>query len=184
MKEIAMVIVALALCSFSVWDITQGGGLTAWGGALLFGVGTVIYILQPMRRNRKRTADGADRSIDRINDTGIFRYTDNGFILETDSGRHHVKWEEINSMFAYKVDQYVVDTIVLEVFCTGNLQFTITEETHGWFQFTQRSKKALPSIAPAWDVEIAVPAFETKFTLVYDRLNRSLEEAGKQYYQD
>jgi hypothetical protein len=86
-------------------------------------------------------------------------------------------------MIGYKEDLFTRDRICLDVFCDNDKSFKITEETLGWFMFLDHSKKALPTIAKYWEIEITSPAFETNLTVVYDRQNRTLKEVTNKYYK-
>jgi hypothetical protein len=189
MKRKNLVLIpSVALTLLSVFNIYTGQGLIAWFGAVFFGFCTIVLAIQAIKNlkgddNSDQPYDPSTHA-DRINDHGIFSYSESGFNVEIEGSKREVSWNDVNAMFAYKRDLWTTDTICLDIFCTNDFSFHIEEETAGWFQFTQRSKKALPSIDPRWDVEITVPAFATKFTLIYDRQNRSLKEAQKYYYKD
>jgi hypothetical protein len=53
----------------------------------------------------------------------------------------------------------------------NDFQTTITEETPGWYQFVEETKRVFPSIPKNWDSEITQPAFETNLIVLYDRSN-------------
>ena len=113
------------------------------------------------------------------NDNGIFTFNDNSFSIQIENSIKEINWSEINSMLAYKIDLYATDLITLEIYCSSNFNFKINEETPGWFRFLKNSKKMFPQITENWEMNIAVPAFETNLTLIYDNENRDLETVTK-----
>ena len=94
-----------------------------------------------------------------------------------------IRWTEVRSILAYKKDLMTEDEVWMDVFCDGEKSFSICEEVHGWFQFVERSKIALPDIDPKWDFAIILEAFATNLTLVYDREKRTLDEVVKAVYK-
>lgn len=119
----------------------------------------------------------------KYNDNGIFSFDEEGFTVEMKRGKEFIKWNEIKSMFGYKKDLWTIDSIYLDVFCDNGNGFSVCEETPGWFQFLIHSKKELSITDKSWEVTIASPAFATNLTLVFDRNNRSLDEATKEHYK-
>lgn len=113
------------------------------------------------------------------NDNGIFTFNDNSFSIQIENSIKEINWSEINSMLAYKVDLYSTDLICLEIYYSNYLHFKINEETPGWFLFLENSKKMFPKIMENWEMNIAIPAFETNLTLIYDNENRDLETVLK-----
>lgn len=113
------------------------------------------------------------------NDNGIFTFNDNSFSIQIGNSIKEISWSEINFMLAYKVDLYTTDIICLEIYYSNHLNFKINEETPGWFLFLENSKKMLPKIMANWEMNIAIPAFETNLTLIYDKENRNLETVIK-----
>ena len=113
------------------------------------------------------------------NDNGIFTFNDNSFSIQIENSIKEINWSEINSMLAYKIDLYATDLITLEIYCSSNFNFKINEETPGWFRFLKNSKKMFPQITENWEMNIAVPAFETNLTLIYDNENIDLETVTK-----
>lgn len=179
---------SLFLTSISVCITITKSNTEACFGLFVSGMMSMIYLLKLLFPNARflkglKTTDAKpdSRSFEEIyNDNGIFEYTSDGFIITTEGDKKEIKWNYIETILGYKVDLYTSDTICLDVFC-GNESFRITEETLGWYQFVLRSKEAFSQINKTWDTEITIPAFETKLTLVYDRENRTLEDAMQKY---
>lgn len=118
----------------------------------------------------------AAESTEKFNAMGIFTYTGDGFSILMKSKTEQHKWTDITSMIAYKRDDLTTDCICMDVFCSDGLNFSITEDTLGWYVFLKKTKEQFPHINKLWDLEITTPAFKKNLTLVYDREGRALEE--------
>jgi hypothetical protein len=118
----------------------------------------------------------------RLIDLGLFSYFENGFSAEKGSIRYDIKWSEVNAIFAYKDDHFTEDEICLDVFCDNEVSFKITEDMAGWYVFIEKIATQLPNISKDWVSKITLPAFKTNLTLIYDRDNRTLEEAYIIFY--
>lgn len=123
----------------------------------------------------------ADQFKQQQEDLGFFSYDDTGFSLTEHKGVTYYNWTDIETVFGYKVDNYTTDEICLDIFTYSKHCLTLTESTPGWYQFNDRLTKYIPSISSNWDGEIAVPAFETKLTLLFDKKGRSLNEVQAEY---
>ena len=143
--------------------------LLAPGKKLLF-YGTPAYRTHIARELEDRQADPGDMT-----------YVDGGFRVPSATGYQQVAWNDLRAVFAYKRDLYTTDEICLDVFLPEDSSFTITEETAGWYVFVQQLEAHL-SIPPGWFVEVSVPAFETRLTLLYEQEHRSFMEAVSRYY--
>ena len=104
----------------------------------------------------------------RYDDLGMFVYEEDGFIFQFDSGPKKIKWESIEKIVAYKIDLMTTDEVRMDI-VYGDYQFTITEETPGWFQFIIKTRSVFPTITKDWDTKILFPAFATNYTVVYER---------------
>lgn len=110
-----------------------------------------------------------------MNSLGIFEYTENGMFITDKNSKIDIKWSDISTILGYKKDLLTIDTICVDIIYNKS-SLTVCEETPGWFQFVTKLKKQFPNIPSDWDTEIALPAFERKLTLLYDRQNRKLEQ--------
>ena len=99
---------------------------------------------------------------------GIFIYNENGFTVGLDNATLHVLWTDIKKISAYKVDQLTVDCIVIDVELE-NTRFTINDETAGHMKFMETAAERLAGFKKDWFGIVAFPAFETNFTIVYQR---------------
>jgi hypothetical protein len=102
------------------------------------------------------------------NDEGLFLYVADGFIFSLKDGPEKIKWTDIERLAAYKLDLITVDEIRMDI-TWNNRQFTISEETPGWFQFVLKTKAVFPAIPQEWDISIIHPAFERNYTVLYEK---------------
>ena len=120
----------------------------------------------------------AQRSVNfqqQLLDLGGFVYEEDGFTYQFKDGVEKIKWTAIERLEAYKVDLMTTDEIRMNI-VYGEYQFTITEETPGWYQFVERTKAVFPIIPKDWDAVITKPAFATNFMVLYERGDRSMPE--------
>jgi len=101
-------------------------------------------------------------------DLGLFAYHDDGFTYKFESGPKRFKWTDIDELKGYKLDRMTIDDICIDIIY-GELQFTIYEDTPGWYQFIEKTKKIFPSIPKDWDWTIAFPTFATNSTILYKK---------------
>jgi hypothetical protein len=160
-------------------------------GLLFFGVCALVTtypLVDPKKKiiftGTKDYNDQIDKEFKRkLVDNGIFEYTDEGFTISLEELRK-IKWAQIQTIFAYKVDLFTTDEICIDVICDNNISFRVTEETAGWFVFLERLKEQFPTIEEDWSINITQPAFATNLTLVYDRENRTHEQVVGLFYSD
>lgn len=161
-----------------------------WGTIGLFGFGLLhgLYkLLNPKNLFLRPASELAKEygKLDfekRLNDNGIFEFSRNGFKVDLENQFHEYQWTDISVLIGYKKDLYIVDNICLDIFTIDGKGFSINEDTKGWYQFVKHSKEHLAEIPENWEIEIAAPAFETKLTLLYDKENRSQDEAIESVY--
>ena len=174
------------MTAISLWiattDLVFGGIAT-----ILFGTITLLIITRQFRTGRAGNNNASRKSTDLAfspaNDDGIFTYDEKGFTLTIQKKQHTIPWKQVRSMVAYKMDRFASDDISLDVFCEGNINFSISEETAGWAKFLDNSKKALP-IDKFWEIEMATPGLEIYLSVVYDKQNRPFKEIQKEYYNN
>ena len=182
----------LVFTSLSIYQFVDKNDLVGWLAIILFGLLTIAFFLKLIFPNANilKSLQTNSNTIDNrpfeeiYEDNGIFEYEDNGFKINFDDGLEEIKWENIQTIFGYKLDLYTTDCICAEIFLENNKNFRITEETKGWFQFLIHLKEKFPNIDSSWEINITTPVFETQLTLVYDKENRTLEELAPKYYKD
>lgn len=117
-------------------------------------------------------------------DLGLFTYNEAGFSLQQHKGITHHNWEDIQTLFGYKEDLFTTDEICLDIFTVDNLYIKLTESTPGWYQFNERLSENIPAVPIDWTGEIALPPFETKLTLLFDKKGRTKKDAEKECYKE
>lgn len=122
----------------------------------------------------RKSAAGQNLPFDDIyNDLGIFSYSDDGFTVTLDDAPCFIKWSAIERITAYKRDLMTYDLVCMDI-TYDNWMFTIHEECPGWYQFIKKTKAVFSGIPESWDVDIVLPAFETKWVVLYQRVDRML----------
>ncbi|PJJ79919.1 hypothetical protein [Mucilaginibacter auburnensis] len=91
----------------------------------------------------------------------------------TFTGNLH-SWDDINTIFAYKVDLFTFDEICMDIFMANGNYLKIIESTDGWHEFLNKLNSRL-SISDDWYDAVVKPAFTTNLTLVYDKEKRTQE---------
>ncbi len=124
-----------------------------------------LFSRQPDPAPIRKSNPGFDKL---FNDLGLFVYDSDGFIFSFRDGPQKIKWADIERLAAYKVDLLTVDEIRMDI-AWKDRQFTISEETPGWFQFVLKTKAVFPVIPQEWDFTIIHPAFATNYTVIYER---------------
>jgi len=146
-------------------------------GTLFFGF-VALYTLYPFLNWRMKVVWIGSKEFDEINasqfeerykDEGIFTYNDEGFSVQFEKEIKNVKWDEIESLIAFKRDNYTTDTICMDIFCENDFKFSINEEVSGWYVFVSKLQEKFPQIDKKWQMEIAHPAFKTNQTLLYKK---------------
>ncbi|CAN5422463.1 hypothetical protein BH10BAC6_BH10BAC6_06610 [soil metagenome] len=106
---------------------------------------------------------------------GIFSYSDSSFTLQYDSESKTIRWEEICSINAYKIDLFTVDCIVIEILLADD-RIAIDDQTIGHMNFMQTASAKLANFKMDWFEVVAFPAFERNLTTVYERPHPSAND--------
>ena len=99
---------------------------------------------------------------------GIFSYADNSFSIQLDNQTKTMSWDDIALIKAYKIDQYTVDCIVIEIHLEETI-ITINDQTSGHMKFMDTASDKLRNFKKDWFTVVAFPAFETNLTTIYER---------------
>ena len=99
---------------------------------------------------------------------GIFSYGDNSFTILVNNETKTINWDDITLIKAYKIDQFTVDRIVIEIHLTETF-ISINDETTGYMKFMETASKKLNNFKTDWFMVVAFPAFETNLTTIYER---------------
>jgi len=183
-------IITILICSvFTISAVWLGNyeRIEFWLVLLLFGVGGIFMLIRFL--NPKNTFVTYKSKIAKEilsqredffpYDLGIFNYNEAGFSMTFEQTYNEYNWDDIKTIYGYRVDLVTYDEICLDLFTNDNKKFTIAESTPGWFQFTNRLDDNISSIKPDWYREIANSVFEINMTLIYDKQNRTDEEIRK-----
>ncbi|WP_417941023.1 hypothetical protein [Flavobacterium sp. RS13.1] len=184
-------LLGILMTGLSVFVVVRANKNEGWLGILLFGFATILYLLKLIFPNSKylknletKPNKIQNRPFDEIyNDNGIFEFEETGFKINLDDKQTFIEWENIQAVFGYKIDLYTNDSICVDIFYKIDKSFRISEETLGWFQLMIHLKEKFPSINKNWEMEIAIPAFETKLTLIYEKEHRTFEESKTYFYK-
>ncbi len=191
-EQIWLILVSFLFVAGAIWTKEKYSSFMFWGTIVFFGGGGLFFLVRLLNpQNLFVTHDTdlgkeilADQFKKQQEDLGFFSYDDTGFNLKEHKRVTHYNWTDIETIFGYKEDHYTTDEICLHIFINGKEYLTFTESTPGWYQFNDRLIKNIPSISKSWEGEIAVPAFETKLTLLFDKKGRTSNVAEAECYTE
>ncbi len=191
-EQIWPIVICFLFVLGAIWVKDEYSPLMFWATIIFFGGGGLFMLIRLINpRNIFVTPDTelgkqilSDQFQKDQQDLGFFTYTETGFYLLEHKGRTHFDWVDIETIFGFKEDRYTTDEICMDIFFNTKSSIRLTESTPGWFQFNKRLSKAMPIIPENWEVEIAQPPFVTNLTLLFDKENRSKEQAEKECYVD
>ena len=88
-----------------------------------------------------------------------------------DRGEYVVAWQDVIRVEAFKIDLFTVDQICIELILRDGYALEINEEMDGWFELMEKLPEYLPGCKKfhEWFMNVAVPAFETNETTLYQR---------------
>ena len=189
-KQVGLIVLNFLFVAAIIWTKDKSSSFSFWGALIFFGGGGLFFLVRLLNpKNLFVTHDAklgkeilADQFRKEHESLGFFTYTGDGFNLEEHNGVKSYKWSDIETVFGLKEDRYTTDEICMDIFTSDNVSLRLTESTPGWYQFQKRLSENIPSIPNTWDGEIAVPAFETKLTLLFDRQRRTQKEAEAACY--
>lgn len=115
---------------------------------------------------------------------GFFVYSETGFTLTEHKGFTHYIWSEIERIFGFKEDHLTTDEICIDIFFSNKGSIRLIESTPGWYQFNKRLSQVITTVSENWATEIVQPPFATNMILLFDKKNRSKEQAEKACYDD
>lgn len=179
-KNIEYLVYSLLFAALSAWSVHSEGSFWGWLGLAISGFAAVVFFLRILLANVKwlHVQTKPARPFQEIyNDLGIFTYNDDGFHVQFDKKTSlHARWEEIQTITAYKLGHHYPDSFWMQVYCTPPKVFQLSEEIPGWYQFLERCNSHLPNIDKTRTQYLLNLASAPKFMFIYDRLGRSLGE--------
>ncbi|CAN5453861.1 hypothetical protein BH11BAC3_BH11BAC3_14330 [soil metagenome] len=183
LKSILNIITGLLLCVLSLWATTSNLKF-AWLAVIFIGGISILILIRYFIKDTNGQFNNTTKKPlnELMADDGIFTFSDKGFQLKISQTIHQLEWRQVKTMIAYKMDRFASDDICMDVFCDNGVNFTISEETPGWYRFIDISKKHIAEIANFWEIEMVTPGNEANLSIVYDRHNRNMGEIEKEYY--
>lgn len=91
-----------------------------------------------------------------------------GFKIIVGSKSTLIKWNSIEKLIGYKVDQLTIDEICLQIEFNNEIEI-VTEEYNGWREFINELLSQFPMINKKWEGIIAKPAFERNETELFNK---------------
>ena len=185
-KQIAVITISLffAIAALLLYDYST---LKFWGTIILFGFGGLFMLFRFVNPKNIFVKPGSELGkkineewfLEDLASLGSFEYSETGFV-ETEQNIK-MDWNDIDSIFAYKIDLLTTDEICIDIFSNQNA-LHLNESTWGWSQFIDRLEKNL-NIDSDWIKEVTFPAFEKNLTLIFDKKKRSQVEAIQEFYK-
>ena len=92
-------------------------------------------------------------------------------LFDEDREQWQFRWESVTRIETYKRDFGVVDMIYIAFTVeSGRRKCSPCDQTHGFDLLCRRLSEQFPSIAEDWWFRVAFPAFETNFSVLYEKL--------------
>ena len=94
-----------------------------------------------------------------------------------DRGRHIVPWSDVVEVSAFKVDRFSFDSIRARLKRSDGTFLEVAEEMNGFEEVMCSLPAHLSGCRPydEWWHRVAIPAFETNLTVIWDSRNKCLE---------
>ncbi|MBL7828025.1 MAG: hypothetical protein JNJ57_15450 [Saprospiraceae bacterium] len=179
-QKIKYLLTALVFLALAVYYTNTGGNILGPIGIAISGVAIAVFFLRIIFPNAKwlHVQTKPPRPFQEIyDDLGIFTYDDDGFNVQFDKKTSlYARWEEIQTITAYKMSHHYPDSFLMPVYCTPPKVFQLSKEIPGFYQFLERCNTHLPAIDKTRTQYLLNLATAPDFMLIYDRLGRSVEE--------
>lgn len=98
---------------------------------------------------------------------------DRFFIRDDDTQREPVRFDDIQSIFAFKLDNFALDEIILAFHLPGERVAVVSEDWDGYNELYQLIDAHPLVTNVGWFLEVAFPAFAENRTLVFERSKQS-----------
>jgi hypothetical protein len=96
------------------------------------------------------------------------KYTDDGFHITTNNKEHFYRWNDIQSITAYKADLLTCDDLRLDI-DFGELVLTFSEDMAGWSEFIEILPQKLPGIKVDWENHVIQRPLVANSTLIFTK---------------
>ena len=191
-KQVGVISVSLLFVAATIWTRDQSSSFMFWGSLLFWGGGSIMLLYQLLNPKNLFVTHSSALGKQLIAEEfkaaqaslGPFSYNAAGFLLAEELGTAHHAWNDLESVFGYKRDEYVTDEICLDLFFGNTSRLTLTESTPGWYQFLIQLHQNIPAIPADWQFTIAVPVFETQLTLLFDQAGRPQHQVEPLRYKE
>jgi hypothetical protein len=191
-KQIWVISGSLLFVAGAIWTKDQTSSFMFWATIIFFGGGGLFMLIRLINPNNLFVSNDtelgkqilADQFQKAQEDIGFFAYTETGFNLTEHKGVTNYNWSDIETIFGFKEDRLTTDEICMDIFFSDKASIRLTESTPGWYQFNSRLGNALPTVSENWDTSVVQPPFATNMTLLFDKDNKSKEQAEKACYGD
>lgn len=189
-KQIWVTLVSFLFVIGVIWARDKYSPFMFWTTFLLFGGGGLLTLIQLLNPNniyvKTDTVLGkqiiAEQFQKVLQDIGFFTYNDTGFNLTAHEDVKQYNWSDIETIFIFTEDRYSVDEICMEIFFSNHAVVSLSESIPGWYQFSKRLKKVIPCKHENWHPEVVYEPFATNMILLFDKSDRSKEQAEKACY--
>ena len=108
---------------------------------------------------------------------GIFSYDKNSFKIQLNNETKTISWDDITLIKAYKIDNYTIDRIVIEIHLAETFM-SINDQTTGHMKFMETASSKLTNFKKDWFTVVAFPAFETNLTTIYERQTADVKKGS------
>lgn len=81
-----------------------------------------------------------------------------------------ILWEEVETIYSYKIDLVVYDEIILEI-STKDKMYTFPESEENWFEFANFITEKFELESFEWYFQVMHPAFQENRTLLFARIS-------------
>jgi hypothetical protein len=112
---------------------------------------------------------------------GFFTYHLSSFTIHFSNRDENISWDDIESVFAHKVDRITIDDVYIDLIVNGAI-IGVCEDIDGFDTFIENLQRHLPDIKDYWIV--VQPAFATNCTILFDKFGRAQEEVKSIYYKN
>src|SRR5688572_21793571 len=191
-KQIWAILGSFLFVTVAVWTKDRTSSFMFWTSTVFFGGCGIFMLIQLINPNNLFVTHDtelgkqilADQFQKAQEDIGFFAYSDTGFNLTEYRGVTHYNWSDIETIFGFKEDRFSTDEICMDIFFSDNSSIRLTESTPGWYQFNKQLSQVISTVTDNWDTEVVHQPFETNMTLLFDKGDRSKEQAEIAWYGD
>jgi len=161
---------------------------------VFFGGGGILLLIQLLNPSNRFIKPGSlqekryeeEERLRKLQDTGMFLYTHEGFILLNDKTKTLYKWKETDALFACRRhvtdDRAVFDETYLFFFFSNSTELHISEYLPGWPVFIKKSEENICPFPVEWQKQLTASSHDLVRLLVFDKKGRTEEESESAYF--